>query len=382
MIADTQGRASGAEEEHRDARVVASHRKPTQSLVPAHERPEPQSIGVGVVVVSTGPARLAPDRDTAELARVVWSALARQRQQLHQGRRCLASRSPVLRDPHSPHCLVCDELALDAQERVVVAWQRQPEREPWTQARVASCAQSVLADRVRSRLSAAGLVARPERWIDQRSFLPKADPVGRVLVVALIVSVGYYTYVPTEAGQVRLSSAVVTPLLDGVRRGAFASTLTRAWGDVEIDVPAAVERLAAALAAWRVDRPGQYAALVGLAEANRTVLSLDVASLRSDVELTRLVDGPAGADVAEVVIEQRGRWVVETDQVAATGVLLRRYLQRVRTLVAPASVDLRSLLVDEAEALAGEADGPAWLWQLRERPAVVSALIDRAAELF
>jgi hypothetical protein len=39
------------------------------------------------------------------------------------------------------------------------------------------------------------------------------------------------------------------------------------------------------------------------------------------------------------------------------------------------------LLVEEAEKLAAEGDGPAWLWQLRERPAVVTALIDRAAEL-
>ncbi|TQS43586.1 hypothetical protein [Cryptosporangium phraense] len=336
-------------------------------------------MGAGVVVVSAGPARLAPDRDTTELARVVWSALTRQRQQLHQGRRCLATRSPLLRDPNSQHCLVCDELALDAQERVVVAWQRQPDREPWTHARVVSCAQSVLADRVRSRLSASGLVARPERWLDQKSFLPHVDPTGRVLLVALIVSVGYYTCVPTAGNRVRLSPSVVSPLVDGVRRGAFASALTRAWPEDEPDLGTAAGHLAAALVAWRDVRPEQYAALVGLAEANRTVLSLDVAGLRSDVEFSHLAGGPASDDVAEVVIEQRGRWVVGTEHVAAAGALLRRFVAKVEDLMAPQ--ELRILLVEEAEKLAAESDGPEWLWQLRERPAVVTALIDRAAEL-
>ncbi|GAA3386152.1 hypothetical protein [Cryptosporangium minutisporangium] len=366
-----------------------------------------------MVVVSAGPARLTPERDTAEVARVVWSALTRQRQQLHQGRRCSATRSPLLRDAHSQHCLVCDELALDAQERVVAAWQRQPEREAWTQARIVSCAQSVLADRVRSRLSAAGLVARPERWLDQRSFLPHVDPTGRVLLVALIVSVGYYTCIPTAGGRVRLGPTVVAPLVDGVRRGAFASALTRAWpdapdgtdGKAEPDLAASTGHLAAALVAWRDARPEQYAALIGLAEANRTVLSLDVAGLRSDVEFTHLAGGPAGDDVAELVIEQRGRWVVGTEHVAAAGALLRRFLDRVRELAqtaaqprsgvlaedgelrrpqptGPSPGELRMLLVEEAEKLAAEGDGPEWLRQLRDRPAVVSALIDRAAELF
>ncbi|MFI5955117.1 hypothetical protein [Cryptosporangium sp. NPDC051539] len=339
-----------------------------------------------VVVVSAGPARLAPDQHTTELARVVWSALTRQRQQLHQGRRCLATRSPLLRDPNSQHCLACDELALDAQERVVVAWQRQADREPWTHARIVSCAQSVLADRVRSRLSASGLVARPERWLDQKSFLPHVDPSGRVLLVALIVSVGYYTCIPTAGGRVRLGPAVVSPLVDGVRRGAFASALTRAWPEPEDepDLGAAAGHLAAALIAWRDARPEQYAALVGLAEANRTVLSLDVAGLRSDVEFTHLAGGPASDDVAEVVIEQRGRWVVGTEHVAAATSLLRRFVARVEELVrdgVSAPGELRMLLVEEAEKLASEGDGPAWLWQLRERPAVVTALIDRAADL-
>ncbi|SHN28932.1 hypothetical protein [Cryptosporangium aurantiacum] len=360
-----------------------------------------------MVVVSAGPARLTPDRDTAEVARVVWTALTRQRQQLHQGRRCTASRSPLLRNAHSQHCLVCDELALDAQERVVAAWQRQPAREPWTQARIVSCAQSVLADRVRTRLSVAGLVARPERWLDQRSFLPHVDPTGRVLLVALIVSVGYYTCIPTSGGRVRLGPAVVAPLVDGVRRGAFASALTRAWPtDAEPDLAACAGHLAAALIAWRDARPEQYAALVDLAEANRTVLSLDVAGLRSDVEFTHLAGGPAGDDVAEVVIEQRGRWVVGTEHVAAAGALLGRFLDRVRELAreaeqrprsgvlaedgelsrrppsGPAPGELRMLLVEEAEKLAAEGNGPAWLWQLRDRPAVVTALIDHATELF
>jgi len=341
--------------------------------------------GVGAVVATAGPARLAPDRDTAELARVIWGALTRQRQQLHQGRRCGASRSPLLRDAHSQHCLVCDELALDAQERVVIAWQRQADREPWTQARIVSCAQSVLADRVRSRLSAAGLVARPERWLDQRSFLPHVDPAGRVLLVALIVSAGYYTCIPTAGGRVRLSPEVVTPLIDGVRRGAFASALTKAWpaGDAEPDLGTAAGHLAAALVAWRDARPEQYAALVGLAEANRTVLSLDVAGMRSDVEFTHLAGAPAGDDVADVVIEQRGRWVVGTEHVTATTALLHRFLGRVEEVARSASApaELRTLLVDEAEKLAAEGEGPAWLRQLRNRPAVVSALIERATEL-
>lgn len=317
---------------------------------------------------------------------------------------------PLLRDAHSQHCLVCDELALDAQERVVAAWQRHPEREPWTQARIVSCAQSVLADRVRSRLSAAGLVARPERWLDQRSFLPHVDPTGRVLLVALIVSVGYYTCIPTAGGRVRLGPAVVSPLVDGVRRNAFASALTRAWpddsnGKAEPDLAASTGHLAAALVAWRDARPEQYAALISLAEANRTVLSLDVAGMRSDVEFTHLAGGPAGDDVAEVVIEQRGRWIVETENVTAAGALLRRFLDRVRELAraaerprsgvlaedgelrrpqpaGPSPSELRMLLVEEAEKLAADGNGPAWLRQLRDRPAVVSALIDRAAEIF
>lgn len=338
-----------------------------------------------MVVVAAGPTRLAPDRDTAELARVVWGALTRQRQQLHQGRRCSATRSPLLRDAHSLHCLVCDELALDALERVVVAWHRQPDREPWTQARIVSCAQSVLADRVRTRLSASGLVARPERWLEQKSFLPHVDPVGRVLLVALIVSVGYYTCIPTAGGRVRLAPGVIQPLIDGVRRGAFASALTRAWpsGEDEPDLGTAAGHLAAALVAWRDLRPEQYAALVGLAAANRTVLSLDVAGMRSDVEFTHLAGAPVGDDVAEVVIEQRGRWIVGTEQVTATSALLRRFLGRVEEVARSESSpgELRTLLVEEADKLAAEGDNPSWLRELRDRPAVVSALIDCAAEL-
>ncbi|WP_344650780.1 hypothetical protein [Cryptosporangium japonicum] len=333
-----------------------------------------------MAMVTAGPARLAPDQDSAEVARVVWGALTRQRQQLHQGRRCTATRSPLLRDAHSQHCLVCDELALDAQERVVVSWQRQAEREAWTHARIVSCAQSVLADRVRTRLSASGLVARPERWLDQKSFLPHVDPAGRVLLVALIVSVGYYTCIPTAGGRVRLGPQVVQPLIDGVRRGAFASALTRAWpSDDEPDLGKAAGHLAGALVAWRELRPEQYAALVGLAEANRTVLSLDVAGMRSDVEFTHLAGVPAGDDVAEVVIDQRGRWIVGTEHVAATSALLRRFLGRVGEVTRPA--ELRTLLVEEAEKLAAEDGNPSWLRELRNRPAVVSALIDRAAEL-
>ena len=336
-----------------------------------------------VVVVPETPTRLRIDQDLAELARVVWNALARQRQQLHQGRRCFATRSPVLRDASARHCLICDELALDAQERVIAAWKRQPVRESWTQARVVSCAQSVLADRVRARLSASGLVARPERWLDQRSFLPRTHPAGRALVVALVVSAGYYTCIPTATGRLRLSAAVVAPLVDGVRRGAFASPVTRAWAEADVsDLATAVELLTDALRTWRADRPELYAALVGLAEANRTVLSLDVTGLRPGVEQPRLVSGPVGADVAEVVIEQHGRWVVETEQVVAAEALLTRFLARVRTSPGPTPACLRELLVTEAEALASEGDGPAWLRQLRDRPAVVSALIERAAELF
>lgn len=332
-----------------------------------------------MVVAPAAPARLTPDEDLAGLARVVWAALARQRQQLHQGRRCFATRSPVLRDASARHCLVCDELALDAQERVIAAWQRQPEREPWTQARVVSTAQSVLADRVRTRMSAAGLVARPERWLDQRSFLPETHPAGRALLVALVVSAGYYTCIPTAAGQLQLGPAVVAPLLDGVGRGAFSSAVTRAWaasGAQPGDRPGALARLAEAVSTWRTDRPDLYAALVGLAEANMTVLSLDVAGYGPGGA------APAGADVAEVVIEQRDRWVVGTEQVDAAEALLRRFLARARALPGLMPVQLRELLVAEAEALAAEAGAPGWLYQLRERPAVVSALIDRATELF
>lgn len=338
---------------------------------------------VVVVVAPPAPTRLTPDRDLAELARVVWNALARQRQQLHQGRRCFATRSPVLRGASARHCLVCDELALDAQERVIAAWQRQPVREAWTQARVVSCAQSVLADRVRSRLSAAGLVARPERWLDQRSFLPETDQGGRALLVALVVSVGYYTCVPTVAGRLRITGAVVAPLVDGVRRGAFAAAVTRAWADVDVlDLGTAVDWLTDAVTTWRADRPDLYAALVGLAEANRTVLSLDVAGLRTDAEQPRLAGGPVGADVAELVIEQHGRCVVGTEQVVAAEVLLCRFLAKVQTLSGPTPPQLRALLISEAEAQASEGGGPAWLEQLRDRPAVVSALIERATELF
>jgi hypothetical protein len=306
------------------------------------------------------PPRLVLDRDLAELARVVWNALARQRQQLHQGRRCLATRSPVL-----------------------AAWRRQPVREAWSQARVVSCAQSVLADRVRTRLSAAGLVARPERWLDQRSFLPDTQPAGRALLVALVVSAGYYTCIPTQAGELRLPGPVVAPLIDGIRKGAFATAVGRVWAEDEVaGLDDGVDRLGDAVESWRAARPELYAALVGLAEANRTVLSLDVPGLHADTDRPQYAEGRIENDVAEVVIEQYGRCVVDTEQVAAAEALLRRFLVKVAALSAGAPSQLRALLVDEAEALAREEGGPDWLWQLRERPAVVSALIERAADLF
>jgi hypothetical protein len=356
--------------------------------------------GVSVVAVPTLPARtsLDPERDVGQTASIVWDALSRQRQQLHHGRYCPARRSPSLRNPHDRPCVRCDELALDAQERVITAWRRHRELHPdataWSPAQIGSCAQSTFADRVRGRLSSGGLVARPERWLAQPTFLPGADPVGRLLVVALVVTVGYYTYLPVGAGRIRVTNQVVQSLVDGLRRRRFAGALHDVWQAYQGEQYSCAELrdvLDATLERWRAERPAHYAALVDLTFANMEVAPLELPAQRTARETV----GPA-ADVADIVIEQRavehraagqrGRWLVSAADADATSALFTAFVARVRREARAAdagaaglwrhSERLQDLLVDEAGALAARPGNPAWLARLGGQPAAVRALLD------
>lgn len=122
--------------------------------------------------------RLDPERDTIAFWDAVEAGLKNARRQLHRGRPC---RQPA-------DCELCADLVSTVHGDVFAIY-RTRGVDGWSSAYVKAAARNAYADRVRSRMARVGLVAKPERWLTQTSFLPEQKPAERALVVATVLSV-------------------------------------------------------------------------------------------------------------------------------------------------------------------------------------------------
>ena len=211
--------------------------------------------------------RLHPEFDAAAVIKVIRRGMRRLSRQIHQGSTC----------PNPTTCDACDGLVLDGYERVLAAFKDTPGRDGWTPGYIVACARQALPDAVRKRMSRAGLVAKPDRWLGQRSFLPDAPELGRVLVIASVLSVGYFTVIPVANGQAEVTEESLQRLLTGLRcaKGGFAS-LRHAWRTHGGDAATTAELKTAyrqALDAWRhEDQGGEPVAERGPDVADRLVV--------------------------------------------------------------------------------------------------------------
>ncbi|MGH3940495.1 MAG: hypothetical protein ACRDTG_18025 [Pseudonocardiaceae bacterium] len=212
------------------------------------------------VEVESGVGALCAERDALAFRRVVERALFSARRQLHRGRRCPGES-----------CDPCAEVVGAAYEVALLAYRAEANPHGWSPAKIAAVARNAYIDRVRRRLSASGIGARPQRWLGQRSFLPEETSAGRVLVVGIVLAVGYFSVVPSAGTRILVDDDVLGRVLDGLRPGAGGLAAARQYWTYRSDrdsVPELRRHAESALAAWRVASPDRYAGLLTLNEAN------------------------------------------------------------------------------------------------------------------
>jgi hypothetical protein len=231
---------------------------------------------------------LCPERDGLAFREAVSRGLTGAKRNAHRGLGCTG---------RDRDCAVCADLVSDIYVDVLARYRRlRPAG--WAPGYVAAVAGNVYRDSVRARLRAAGLAARPERWLNTTSFLPDVPAAGRALVVCTVLAVGYYSVLPVAGNRLVVDDVWLERMLDGLsaatRRGPLAAVRGYWSYDVGRDSLAVVRAWCQeGLESWRRTQPRRYVALLLLNEANEH-------------------DSPASADDPTVArwwdIERAGRY--------------------------------------------------------------------------